>query len=246
MVEMKRVLAELMGTAWLLYFGIGAHAGDKLSAAFAWGAAYMTVYWLYGSDSNPAVTIAHILNGDMEAVQGIIDIVAQAAGAVLGCSLLLLTVHDTAWEDFASATNKVNHDPVGFHNEHAFIGEALVTFFIVTAIFEIKSNANCSPAAVGLAYFLATWFLFPIDGCSVNPVRSFAPAVVGSLHGSHDDSVSDTDRFWTAHWIYWIGPITGAIISAVWRKLTGDSSADQADAEAPTAADEVEGELGKV
>merc|ERR1712199_98983 len=126
---------------------------------------------------------------------------------------------------------------------HAFIAEALVTFFVVTAVLEIKSNANCSPAAVGLAYILANLFLFPIDGCSVNPARSFAPAVVGSLHGSHDDSVSDTDKFWTNHWIFWIGPIVGAIIAAVWRKLTGDSSAE---AEPPAAADEVESELEKV
>merc|ERR1711939_1080664 len=117
--------------------------------------------------------------------------------------------------------NRVTHM---FHNEHAFIAECLVTFFVVTAVLEIKSNANCSPVAVGLAYFLATLFLFPIDGCSVNPARSFAPAVVGSLHGSHDDSVSDTDKFWTNHWVFWVGPIVGAIIAAVWRKLTGVSS----------------------
>jgi len=275
MVEMKRILAELLGTCWLVYFGCGyfaltatapcadggdspdharrlaGHAGHAdhgftavnqgavLAAAFAWGAVYMTVHWLYGADSNPAVTIAHIINGDMSPVQGIIDIVAQGLGAILGSTLLLLTIHDTVFE-CRTGQNLVT--PY-FHNEHAFIAEALVTFFVVTAVLEIKSNANCSPAAVGLAYFLATLFLFPIDGCSVNPARSFAPAVVGSLHGSHDDSVSDTDKFWTNHWIFWVGPIVGAIIAAVWRKLTGDSSAE---AEPPAAADEVESELEKV
>lgn len=270
MVEMKRILAELLGTCWLVYFGCGyfalsaTHAcedgsdsgGDRrldghsqhgfpalnegaLAAAFAWGAVYMTVHWLYGADSNPAVTIAHIINGDMSPVQGIIDIVAQGLGAIAGSTLLLLTIHDTAIECY-TGQNRVTHM---FHNEHAFIAECLVTFFVVTAVLEIKSNANCSPVAVGLAYFLATLFLFPIDGCSVNPARSFAPAVVGSLHGSHDDSVSDTDKFWTNHWIFWVGPIVGAIAAAVWRKLTGDSSAE---AEPPAAADEVESELEKV
>merc|ERR1711924_195389 len=186
------------------------------------GAVYMTVHWLYGADSNPAVTIVHIINGDRSPVQGIIDIVAQGLGAILGSTLLLLTIHDTVFECH-TGQNRVTDM---FHNEHAFIAEALVTFFVVTAVLEIKSNANCSPAAVGLAYFLATLFLFPIDGCSVNPARSFAPAVVGSLHGSHDDSVSDTDKFWTNHWIFWVGPIVGAITAAVWRKLTGDSSAE--------------------
>merc|ERR1711907_659457 len=141
------------------------------------------------------VTIAHIINGDMSPVQGIIDIVAQGLGAILGSTLLLLTIHDTAIECHTGQNN------------------------------------------------VAALFLFPIDGCSVNPARSFAPAVVGSLHGSHDDSVSDTDKFWTNHWIFWVGPIVGAIIAAVWRKLTGDSSAE---AETPTAADEVESELEKV
>merc|ERR1711959_694857 len=134
---------------------------------------------------------------------GIIDIVAQGLGAILGSTLLLLTIHDTAIECHTGQNNVT----ALFHNEHAFIAEALVTFFVVTAVLEIKSNANCSPMAVGLAYFLATLFLFPIDGCSVNPARSFAPAVVG------------------------------AILAAVWRKLTGDSSAE---AEPPTAADKVE------
>merc|ERR1712167_464323 len=201
---------------------MGALNEGALAAAFAWGAVYMTVHWLYGADSNPAVTIAHIINGDMSPVQGIIDIVAQGLGAIAGSTLLLLTIHDTAIECY-TGQNRVTHM---FHNEHAFIAECLVTFFVVTAVLEIKSNTNCSPVAVGLAYFLATLFLFPIDG---------------SLYGSHDDSVSDTDKFWTNHWIFWIGPIVGAIIAAVWRKLTGDSSAEAA--EPPAAADEVESEL---
>merc|ERR1712100_296155 len=103
-------------------------------------------------------------NGDMSPVQGIIDIVAQGLGAILGSTLLLLTIHDTAIECHTGQNNVT----ALFHNEHAFIAEALVTFFVVTAVLEIKSNANCSPMAVGLAYFLATLFLFPIDGCSVN------------------------------------------------------------------------------
>merc|ERR1712072_322814 len=136
------------------------------------------------------VTIAHIINGDTSPVQGIIDIVAQGLGGILGSTLLLLTLHDTVFECHTGQNNVTTL----FHNEHAFIAEALVTFFVVTAVLEIKSNANCSPAAVGLAYFLATLFLFPI---------------------------------------------VGAILAAVWRKLTGDSSAE---AEPPTAADQVESE----
>lgn len=235
---------ELLGTCWLVFFGCGAMAGGantQLAAAFAWAASYMAVHYLYGSDSNPAVTIAHILNGDMGAVQGLIDIVAQGAGAVAGSALLLLMVHNTAIEAH-TGTNKVSG---AFHNENAFIGEALITFFVVTAIMEIKSNANCSPLAVGLAYFLAHLVLFPIDGCSVNPARSFAPAVIGSFH-SHDDSVTDVDKMWTDHWVFWIGPIAGAIIAAMWRKMTGDSSADQADPEGVTKADQVEDQLEKV
>merc|ERR1712072_621603 len=104
-------------------------------------------------------------------------------------------------------------DPVGFHNEHAFIGEALVTFFIVTAIFEIKSNANCSPAAVGLAYFLATWFLFPPR----------IPRRQRQRHRQVLDCPLDL-LDWPHYWRHYFCRL----------------------AEAHTAADEVEGELGKV
>merc|ERR1712070_693761 len=72
---------------------------------------------------------------------------------------------------------------------------------------------NLAPIPIGLAVFLAHVICIPITGCSINPTRSFGPALVSGT--------------WANHWIWWVGPLIGATIaSLVWGlvKLLDDKS----------------------
>ena len=59
------------------------------------------------------------------------------------------------------------------------------------------------------AGWLAHLVCIPVTGCSINPTRSFGPAVVASLNGNK--------TVWDDHWVFWIAPLTGAVIAALGR-----------------------------
>merc|ERR1719266_1195876 len=70
-----------------------------------------------------------------------------------------------------------------------------------------EDNRSIACLAIGLSVFLAHCILIPIDGCSINPTRSFGPALVNAFR---DDPASG---IWEDMWIFWVGPITGALIA---------------------------------
>ena len=96
------------------------------------------------------------------------------------------------------------------------------TFLLVFVVLETAVNArsvttdgesavlgnkqNLAPLPIGLAVFMAHVVCIPVTGCSINPTRSFGPAVVSGV--------------WQDHWIWWVAPITGSLMaSLVWGTL---------------------------
>jgi len=128
-------------------------------------------------------------------------LVCQLAGALLG-SALTLGVDPSGFRAALGAANR--------RNEWASIGSALGVEIILTALLvfvvfaavdqaRAASNAHLSvlaPFAIGVMVFLCHIVAVPIDGCSVNPARSFGTAVVAQV--------------WQDHWIFWLGPFIGA------------------------------------
>merc|ERR1712061_438616 len=105
----------------------------------------------------------------------------------------------------------------------AMIGEIICTSLLMFTVLQTavneKSAANRAQAAlaIGFSVYLAHSILIPIDGCSINPTRSFGPAVVASIAYSGNDA--KTHNFWKYHYIFWLGPIIGSLLGVGVYKL---------------------------
>jgi MIP family channel proteins len=222
MQYIKASLAEFVGTFALMFAGGGAiivTGGDNLVAiAFAHGLilAVMVSATMHisGGQINPAVSIALGLVGKQPWSKAGVFIVAQVLGAVVA-ALLLKTLLSGAYEvgnlgatlgEFSRAGGE-NYAPA------KVLGlEAIATFFLMfvimgTAVDQrgIGKTAAIGGLGIGLTLTAAILCIGPATGASLNPARSFGPALVAGA--------------WTMHWAYWVGPIVGAALAAFAYKL---------------------------
>ena len=148
-------------------------------------------------------------------------LVAQLAGSVSGAALLKVTTSGGTGLDKTGGLGS-NGLGVGVSVGNAFVAEvmgtALLCFVVLEAAVNIKAvttdgesairgnKQNLAPIPIGLAVFMAHVMLIPLTGCSINPTRSFGPALVS---GSWDD-----------HWLWWVGPLCGATVAALaWKGM---------------------------
>lgn len=220
---MKKYLAEFFGTMFLVLLACGSAvlAGPSiggLGIGLCFGLVLLCLCYAIGPISgchvNPAVSFAVLLTGGMKFKDFCFYVVAQFAGAAVGAAFLLwftTNVPDFNYGgktgDFFLATNVLQE---GATESMAFVAEALLTFFFVFVVLGATSkigNAAMAGVAIGLALGLVNIVGIPVDNCSVNPARSFGPALM------------DTAAF-RDFWIMVAGPLTGALLAAVvWRGL---------------------------
>jgi MIP family channel proteins len=179
-----------------------------ITTAMAFGMAIMYLVYTFGHISgghiNCAVTLGLVLAGHCGPLQGICNFIAQMIGSILGAGFLFAIVPGaTANSSLSLGQNAVNTGG-GFTSGQAFLGEAFMTFVLVFVVLMTVTDprsisGHMAPFAIGMVVFSAHAVLLPIDGCSINPTRSFGPAVVA---GSFNN-----------YWVFWIGPLTGAIFA---------------------------------
>ena len=155
-------------------------------------------YRVSGAHINPAVTIAAVVTGNACAARGVIYIVFQLAGAV-AASAFLRIVSDVP----DLGVHRVN---AAYLNPAAGLGlEIVITFILVAVVFATAVDPRRSnlliPFAVGGVVAINSFVALPLTGASMNPARSFGPAFVYAS--------------WAEHWIYWVGPILGAVAAGV-------------------------------
>lgn len=205
--DARRWIAELIGTFFLVLIGPGAamvnaasggtigHAGVALAFAFVIVAMIHAVGHLSGAHLNPAVTLAFWSVRRFPAREVIPYIVAQCFGAILA-SLSLYAILGHVGRMGAT----VPSIPVGA----AFGMEWLLSFALMFVIMAVATDERVADGfaaiAVGLTVGFCAMMGGPLTGASMNPARSLGPAVVGGI--------------WTAHWIYWVAPITATIVAA--------------------------------
>ena len=140
--------------------------------------------------------------GRISILRVIFYFIAQFMGGLIGIGFLkLITPID--WWVSCFAANTINAElTVG----HAFVVEFILTFFLVFVVMAAcdshKSNQTLVPFAIGMAVFCSHMLALPVDGCSINPTRSFASAAAAS-------GVSGCGAVWSGHWVYWIAPLLG-------------------------------------
>ena len=219
--------AELLGTFLLVLVAAGVVVVDTLfdgsvtplGAAAGAGIIVMLMVYVLGPVSgahiNPAVTLGMALSGRVAWRDVPAYWAAQLAGAAAaGVTLRML---------FGLVGNLGGHEPSG-SDLQSLAAEVLATFMLMFVIAAVVSNprlASMSGVAIGSMVAVGILFFGPVSGGSMNPARSFGPALA---------SMS-----WAGHWIYWVGPALGSAAAvAVHRFLLaewpGRASGEEADA----------------
>jgi aquaporin Z len=205
-LEWRRLFSELLGTFALVLVAAGGgilHGQGQISlaaAVVAPGLMVMAIILFMGAVSgahlNPAVSLAFALRGDFpwKRVPGYIII--QLIGASLAC-LFLLAVFGNIQHLGATLPGP------GYENWQALLMEIVLTALLVSVILGTASAAQNvgAIAALGVGGYIALAGLWsaPVSGTSMNPARSFGPALVSGDFSSY--------------WVYVLGPIAGALIA---------------------------------
>lgn len=220
MVNPRAWFAEAVATYGLVFFGplaiilSAAVYGTGLSTeaiimiSLAHGGAIGLMVYAFGHVSgahiNPAVTIPMIITKKIGIKDGIAYIIFQLIGATAAAASLKAILPELG----AKVNFGTQGGPSELLNNNVMSGlavEIILTFFLVTVIFMTavhkKAAAGMYGLAIGGMIFLIHLVGVPLTGASVNPARTFGPALIS---GS-----------WEFHWIYWVGPIIGGIIAGL-------------------------------
>lgn len=222
-VEARRVVAEAVGTFFLVFIGPGsamvnAYSGGALGpVGIALAFAFVVVAMIYalghlsGAHINPAVTLAFWSARRFPTGAVIPYVLAQCAGAVAASFALR-----AALGPVGNMGATVPSLPVAA----AFGVEWLLSFALMFVIMAVATDERVADGFAALAVGLTVGFCAmmggPLTGASMNPARSFGPALVGGL--------------WRAHWIYWLAPITAMVAAARAYDLLRRAQAPRVDA----------------
>ena len=218
----RRVVAEFIGTFWLVLGGCGsavlaaAFPGvgiGLLGVAFAFGLTVLTMAYAIGHISgchlNPAVSVGLAVGGRFKASELIHYIIAQVLGAIVAAGVLYFIASGKAGFDIASglaSNGYADHSPGGYSAASAFVTEVVMTFMFLVVILGAthrRAPVGFAGLAIGLALTLIHLISIPVTNTSVNPARSTGPALfVGG---------------WAVEqlWLFWLAPIVGAAIAGI-------------------------------
>ncbi len=234
-----KFVAEIIGTFVLVLIGCGAAviAGHDTAAslsglgllgiALAFGLAQLIMCYaiggISGSHINPAVTVGLLVAGKIKGGEAAAYIVAQLIGAALGALVLMVVLNGLPGFEMGEWALGANGWGPGYQNEYdmasAFLAEAVMTFLFLFVILGVTSDkwGNKALAGVTIGFALASIHLFtiPITGTSVNPARSFGPAIFAG------------GKALSQLWLFFAAPLLGAIVAAlVWRAMNAGKTGE--------------------
>jgi len=214
---MKKLVAEFIGTAVLVTVacGVAITTGcDTVATSLAFGLVIVAMAYSVGNVSgchiNPAVSFGMLLTGQMSAKEFAGYVVAQCLGATAGAGLLGLFLGSFK----ALGGNEVQAGVVAAYGSTAavigLVAEVVLTFIFVFAILGVtskKENGAVAGVVIGGALTLVHLLGLALTGTSVNPARSFGPALLQAFAGN--------TAALTQLWIFIVGPMVGAALAAV-------------------------------
>lgn len=201
----KKVVAEFLGTFFLVFAGTGAivineisreavtHVGIGLTFGFVVLVLIYALGPVSGGHFNPAVTVTFWLTRHFPKSRLLPYILSQLLGAVLASLVLLFLFGNVA---YLGATLPAGSDLQSLGLE--FLLTFLLMFVIASVATGSKEAGEMAGLIIGLTVALEAIFAGPVCGASMNPARSFGPALVSG--------------YLNHHWIYWLGPIAGAVL----------------------------------
>nr|AEF32110.1 aquaporin PIP2 [Hedychium coronarium] len=225
----RALIAEFVATLLFLYVTIATVIGHKeqnavnqcdgvglLGIAWAFGGMiFILVYCtagISGGHINPAVTFGLFLARKVSLVRAVLYIVAQCLGAIVGVGIVK-GIMKHPYNSLGGGANQVNS---GYSRGTALGAEIIGTFVLVYTVFSAtdpKRSARDShvpvlaPLPIGFAVFMVHLATTPITGTGINPARSLGPAVI-----------YNQDKAWDDQWIFWVGPLVGALAAAAYHQ----------------------------
>ena len=218
---MKKLVAEFIGTLWLVLGGCGsavlAAAFPELGIGFAgvalaFGLTVVTMAYAIGHISgchlNPAVSFGLWVGGRFETKELIPYIIAQVLGAIAGAGILYLIVTGKSGFEIGgfAANGYGEHSPGGYGLMSALLIEVVMTFMFLIIIMGAthhKAPKGFAGLAIGLGLTLIHLISIPVTNTSVNPARSTSQALfVG------DWAISQL-------WLFWLAPLLGAALAGL-------------------------------
>lgn len=219
--NLRAYLAEMIGTMLFVVLATGTAIAVSVAAGNStdWGVAGLVAisvahglgiavmiyatHNISGGHINPIVTVAFMLTRHIKIGPGLVYVVFQFGGAILGTALLYAIVRDEIGNITNFGAHAINSGVVG--EGGAFLVEIIngaVLLAVIYAVAISKRGAGvAAPLAIGLTVILFHLIFIPMTGASAHPARTFAPALLSNAFDSY--------------WVYALGPTVGAIIAAV-------------------------------
>ncbi|MDB6065037.1 MAG: hypothetical protein JWR26_1245 [Pedosphaera sp.] len=208
----KQCVAEFIGTFALIFIGIGAIHNNNpgvgvglLGVALAHGLTIAVMVSATGGISgghlNPAVTLGLLVGGKIKFSDSIAYWIAQLAGAAAAAYLLVGLFGENGVSVVAGGTPDLASE---ISASVGTIIEVVLTFFLVFVVYGSAVDARAPKIgglAIGLTVALDILFAGPLTGASMNPARTFGPA----LASGH----------WNHHIVYWVGPMVGGALAGL-------------------------------
>ena len=217
MANAKVFVAEFVGTFALVFVGAATaiYSESMLAVALAHGLTLAVIVYTFGSISgahiNPAVTLGLAANGNIKWIDAIVYWFAQFAAAALA-ALALRSLFTPLQADLMNSTATTGALVVRELPYHALALEALLTFFLVNTVLHTVVGGKdglFAGWAIGTTLAIAILAGGPLTGASLNPARSFGPAIFTSVIRAGTPDYQN----YLLYLIYFIGPFLGSILA---------------------------------
>ncbi len=228
MKSIKKYAAEFIGTCVLVVMGCGtamlvgcdaAAGGGYVLTAFAFGLVIVGMAYCVGNISgchiNPAVSLGVLMSGGMSGKDFVGYVVSQCLGALAGAGILAAVFGLGGVTDMTGGFGSNGLAGVNGSAAAGLLVEVILTFiFVLTVLGVTDSKAghgSFGGLIIGLTLTLVHILGIGLTGTSVNPARSFGPALVAAISGNGAPMA--------CLWVFIVGPFAGAALAAVVYKL---------------------------
>jgi aquaporin Z len=228
---MKKLIAEFIGTFWLVLGGCGsavlAAAYPELGIGFvgvsiAFGLTVVTMAYAIGHISgchlNPAVSVGLWIGGRFDKKDLLPYVASQVLGGIVGAGVLYVIASGKSGFEIGgfAANGYGDHSPGGYSMVAALTTEVVMTFMFLIIILgatDVKTPQGFAGLAIGLGLTLIHLISIPVTNTSVNPARSTSQALFAG-----DWAISQL-------WLFWVAPIVGAVLAGlVYKVISSDKN----------------------